>query len=952
MNAQEISIRHSALGWVKTAIDENLSDIQIDLNRYLESYEQGLLDAVKQRLDVVQGVLVMIEQYGSAMLTEEMIALVDFIADENNTKDDQALEVLLRAVLQLPGYLEHIQAGHRDTPMAILPLLNDVRAVRNQDLFSEKLLFLPDLSMHEDGAGIESIDDVSNQVSRVIARKLRPVYQLALVDVIRYRAVDANLQRLEKICEILEDRSQSEQVKRVWWIIGALIESVTRQKLEFGVSIKNLLGKVDAIFRETLDHGERGLLQRQPVDLIKNFLFYIAQPECDGPKAQAVKSAYQLQQFFPSESTPNQTLDSIAGPNQAMLKTVAESTKTEVGTIKSILEVYAGGDLTQVELLRKLPRAMHVISDTLAMIGLGSQRQLIEAQIEALTKILAMGRAVDREQLLLMSTELLQVQQALGQMSERLSTQPENTPSEADESRRRELNPLLSSVVVAALEKIQKTKAAILEFIKAPERTENIDLCITLMLDSREAMQLLEQPSAADLVDGLLMYFRGWRVSKFMESEQLDSLSQIVVSLEYYLETLGEHRGESGNILELADIQLQKLLAELSSHESAGNDRPRASRQGAIDATTVVPETAPVREVDESKPEDSRMQKSVQSMPEVPDDISGASAEAIDRVSTIDLDAGKTVVSSPPAAADIVPIDDGAEILKSRSDSEILEVFLEEAEEEAAHIVRLHEDWMLHPQDRNAVKYIHRAFHTIKGSGRLVGALKISEFASDYEKLLNRVIDKTVPPAKPVIDAVGNAGKALAELVQELKTYEEPGSDIAYLRGLARALAKFKADGVLQDPAQTSAPVASPAGAVTEDIQPKGSGEAGNNGSGKATQAIPTATARVDSQDKIQSPAPGVASAASPAIRNETKAAPAVSSNISDYDETVETAAPPIEPMVDRRQLEAEVRARTAALARARAEASYQRARDYSRPQPATMSSARTPRQSPQKTHQ
>ena len=200
-----------------------------------------------------------------------MLALADFIANGEHDKGDQALEVLLRAVLQLPDYLEHIQSGHRDIPIAILPLLNDIRAVRNQDLFSEKLLFLPDLSMHQENAELESIDEQQNQASKMLAKKLRPIYQLALVNIIKEQSVEESLKRLGKVCETLEERSCSEQIARIWWIVGALIESVSRQQLELGVSIKNLLGKVDALFRVILIIGERGLLRRQPIELIKNF---------------------------------------------------------------------------------------------------------------------------------------------------------------------------------------------------------------------------------------------------------------------------------------------------------------------------------------------------------------------------------------------------------------------------------------------------------------------------------------------------------------------------------------------------------------------------------------------------------------------------------------------------------------------------------------------------------
>ena len=93
MNAQETSIRNSALGWVKKSIDDNLLEVESDLKRYIESSEPGLLEGVKQRLGVTQGVLVMVEQYGAAMLTEEMIALVDFIVTDKESKSEQSLEV-------------------------------------------------------------------------------------------------------------------------------------------------------------------------------------------------------------------------------------------------------------------------------------------------------------------------------------------------------------------------------------------------------------------------------------------------------------------------------------------------------------------------------------------------------------------------------------------------------------------------------------------------------------------------------------------------------------------------------------------------------------------------------------------------------------------------------------------------------------------------------------------
>jgi chemosensory pili system protein ChpA (sensor histidine kinase/response regulator) len=561
MSPQQTSIKQSALGWVKKSIDDNLSEIKTDLKLYIEEDDSRLLGAVQERLGVIQGVLTMVEQYGSAMLTEEMVSLCEFIAESKKDKEGQAVEVLLRAVLQLPDYLEHIQSGYRDIPIAILPLLNDIRAVKNQDLFSEKLLFLPDLSMHKEGSEDASIDDNSNQASKLLARKLRPIFQFALVNLIRDKSVEDSLAHLEKVCETLEERSTSEQVARIWWIVGALVESVSRQNLELGVSIKSLLGKVDALFRVILIIGERGLLNRQPIELIKNFLFYIAQPECDGPKSQAIKTAYRLEEFLPSEAVRSKVLDNIAGPNQALLKTVAEAMKADIETVKSTLEIYVNGDLGNIELLRDIPQEMHTISDTLAMIGLGQQRQLIVSQIDVVKEIIDGRGQPNEEKLLSMAAELIQVEQALDQMQKRQPIDDGAERSEADVSRDFEMDNVLTAVVTAALDDIQKTKGAILDFIKDPTRAENIDLCVTLMEESKGALELLNQPHAVLVIEGLIRYLKEHDIVEFMDTNRLDSLSQVVVSIEYYLEALGEHRSDADSILDFADAQIKSLLS-------------------------------------------------------------------------------------------------------------------------------------------------------------------------------------------------------------------------------------------------------------------------------------------------------------------------------------------------------------------------------------------------------
>ena len=51
----------------------------------------------------------------------------------------------MRGTVLLPDYLERLQGGHRDIPIVLLPLLNDIRSARGAPGLNESVLFAPDL---------------------------------------------------------------------------------------------------------------------------------------------------------------------------------------------------------------------------------------------------------------------------------------------------------------------------------------------------------------------------------------------------------------------------------------------------------------------------------------------------------------------------------------------------------------------------------------------------------------------------------------------------------------------------------------------------------------------------------------------------------------------------------------------------------------------------------------
>ncbi|QKQ24886.1 Hpt domain-containing protein [Candidatus Reidiella endopervernicosa] len=147
MSSDTTGVDYTTLSWVKQELDETLSQARIALESFVEDDDDPTqLRFCVTHLHQVYGTLQMVELYGAAMLAEEMEALAVVLLEEESKRRDETFEVLMRAMLQLPDYLERLQAGHRDIPIVLLPLVNDLRAAQGKALLSENALFTPDLS--------------------------------------------------------------------------------------------------------------------------------------------------------------------------------------------------------------------------------------------------------------------------------------------------------------------------------------------------------------------------------------------------------------------------------------------------------------------------------------------------------------------------------------------------------------------------------------------------------------------------------------------------------------------------------------------------------------------------------------------------------------------------------------------------------------------------------------
>lgn len=144
-------------------------------------------------------------------------------------------------------------------------------------------------------------------------------------------------------------------------------------------------------------------------------------------------------------------------------------------------------------------------------------------------------------------------------------------------------------------------------------------------------------------------------------------------------------------------------------------------------------------------------------------------------------------------------------------DQELLDVFLEEAREVLGIMRSNLKLCELHPDSREPLITIRRGFHTLKGSGRMVGLTDLGEVAWSIERCINRWLRDEKPASTALLDFLLRATAAFNDWVGELHD-----------QGCVRISADELIAGakIFEDGQDVSLPVDAPAASapVAEDV--------------------------------------------------------------------------------------------------------------------------------------
>ncbi|MCK5639345.1 MAG: Hpt domain-containing protein, partial [Gammaproteobacteria bacterium] len=670
----------STLTWIKGEIDESLKLARVALEAFVEESDETQLPLIVASLHQVHGALHMVQFNGAAHFVAEVEALAQAMQDSAETRNDEVIEILMRALLQLPNYLLGLEDGLPDTVIFLLPLINEMREVRDQNPITESELFEPDLSVVP-----EPIDDQGEFLPSLV-RKMRTHFQAALVNVLRNKNIDKSLRKMVRITELLVKGCEQKVSQQFLWIARGFIEALQDDGLELTKETKPLLGKLEQTLKVLATEGESGISQENINSLLKPLLFHVAQSSSSGAYVTELRKAFDLDQLLPSTELIQQAQGNLAGFNDDLKKTVSADIMAELSRVKDALDIFVRGGGQNIADLQPMGEGMAHIADTLHLLNEDSLGQNLREQVDVIQGLVDAGEDdADEQTLMGIASAVLAVDYALRDWGVVSSiTQADNPDEQVGDSERTaqakaEHQRVVRQVMGEAKSDLVKLREAIVSFVENPADKEPL-INIPQWLDQiTGSLTLLSYNRMAQVLRAIGCFIdeKCMQGDELPSAQILDSLANAIMSVEYYLESFVESKVHPVSMIAVAETAVAELGYSIDALAGKMTD--------SADASSLTEER----------------------------DITYESVE---------LDAG-SLPEPEPAVNEVDQLPPQVVAANTEIDAEILEIFDEEAQEAFHTISELLPRWKDNSSDEEALTELRRAFHTLKGSGRLVGAM-------------------------------------------------------------------------------------------------------------------------------------------------------------------------------------------------------------------------------------
>ncbi len=785
------------LSWVQGEIDQALARGLESLSAFRSSGKDvASLKHARTHIHQATGAIQMVGLDAVAAFTDEIERQLARL-EELPTRDAQAAcDTIDRGCKKLRIFLDELVNGAAPVPLKLFPEYEAMQRLRGVKAAAPTDLFYPDLAPRAPKLGAPQVIPPARLPSYMV--KQRRLYQRGLLAWLR--GDDEGARTMRDAVAGIESATTQQNLRAFWWTVGALLDALTDRGLETGFGVKQLAARVDLQIRRVVE-GSAKVADR----LRREVLYYVAISAPVAPSVQAVQKGFRLSGLIPSAEVLNADLVRI----QPHLR----EARDQLAAAKDAWLKFTSG---RAENLPKLKQTLTSVHKHVAEVGNGALMKLTASLVERLNKLpqtvpetLAMEYATGMllaesalENYASLTAEFpKQVEAMLARLDAARAARPMTGAAAApmlDEMSKRAQERLLLAQVGREIQANLRHMEQVLDaFFRDHAKRGELG---TLAKDSQQIRGALKMLGLADAERLLGLCEKQIETYANPETpvsnDELELLAESLSGLGFYVEAVEQQRPDRERLI--APL-LAKRLGEApravdvdqSDTVEAAVIELRSALPSLVAEVHAAPTDSGARSALRSKLEDLRNDAELIGDPDLVAQA-GAALSELEAGATASLAAAVTAIAATGGAAPAPAISAETQRLLATDatnlDAELLDIYLTEAGE-VLDTVALHRRTLEENHgDREALRTVRRQFHTLKGSGRMVGLTELGEIAFEVEKILNRLLeeDRVVTPA--VLAMVDVAERSFRQWVSELSRSGRVLADPAPLHAAINAI--------------------------------------------------------------------------------------------------------------------------------------------------------------------
>lgn len=774
------------LTWVKIEIDQALSHATESLQAALGSADSSAkVQFAQNHLHQASGALSIIGLDGLTKFTAALDLFLAALAQGELPLNESQVALSRRAFATIGNYLEELVNGAPDQPLRLLSLYRELVLARGETAPSPADLFFPDLSVRiPQRDGTPKLDAEQRQKQ---CQTMRSHFQHGLLS--WHNQADADgINAMRAALAGLEVIESNPGMRSLWWVGQAFIDTLAAMSTDEQLAARHLLARIDSQLRRLEDNQ-----QTLPERLLRELLYHIASQPATTPIQQAVHQAWQLDGLIPEEGAV--VSDLPLGPLLQELHADLTRIKDKWNTFGEQGASALSEFNVQLEAFTKstsqlgrpvLYRLLGGMCRFIAWLNANPQRYSEPIALEFATALLLAEAALDH----VFSDPGFQTQagDALSRLEalargEELGAPPSATSVEsARKQQEKEAITQLSREILSSLATIEQTlddffrdhsKRAPLEGLHAP--LHQIKGALSL-LGENDAISLVQE--AGEIIARLA------QEDAPADDAELTELARRFSALGFFVQSLPYTRTSVTHFLSPATASVKPKTPQIDLPELA----------------VELPTTPAVPSVAEPQAKPSHNLDGIETFP-----VFVIETDAEEVVVPLELPAKPVSEAATAAGTQAPPLTRQADL-----DAELLAIFIEEAREVLESVIDHLKLLRAAPGERNNLTVIRRGFHTLKGSGRMVGLTDLGEAAWGLEQTLNRWLQLEWQVTPPLLKLLAVAHREFIAWVDQIDKKADYWRDVSSLLAESEHLRNSGVSSKESVSAATAKPEATP----------------------------------------------------------------------------------------------------------------------------------------------